>query len=475
MLPSTTILLFVFVDLLQLWAGTSSVSDKRLLRWQNAGLHNVSITTQEQENDRLWNLKVEKNVKTARKIKDLADGTEEQLYKYLLNPQRYEKHIRPSIHHTLTTNVTFGFLLNQIVEMDERNQVLTTRCWLNINWFDPRLMWNHSEWNGIKNIYIPHSHLWLPDIVLTNNAIVDYESLVATDILVTEFGNVTYLFSAIFKSVCKIKVALYPFDDQECILRFGSWSHRLSELDLSLVTNEGDLSNYMNNSEFDLTNMMAYREVITFPTIKNVDWPTIVIKINLHRRSLFYIFNHILPCMLISSMSILAFLMPPETGQQVSVCVTTILSLGVSLRGINDAIPPSSDELPLIGLYYITTLFTVCLATAANVAILNIHRSGSTNQGRKIPWWVQKFILIYLARMLCMTVYEPDSVALSKTARRDATIRRKSIMRDLKKKKSVAEKYDISDTICECIDGKTNFEDSFFHLGKKRTVCLGDD
>jgi hypothetical protein len=44
----------------------------------------------------------------------------------------------------MPTNITFGVLLNQIVEMDERNQILTTRCWINVNWIDHRLSWNAS-------------------------------------------------------------------------------------------------------------------------------------------------------------------------------------------------------------------------------------------------------------------------------------------------------------------------------------------
>ncbi|VDM27546.1 unnamed protein product, partial [Toxocara canis] len=191
-----------------------------------------------------------------------ADGHEEMLYKTLLDPRRYEKDVRPTIHHTLPTNVTFGFLLNQIVEMDERNQVLTTRCWLNVNWLDPRLTWNATEWDGIKTMYVPYQRLWKPDIILVNNAVRQYyEAIVSTDIMTTSDGNVTWLFSAIFKSSCQIKVRYYPFDDQECFLRFASWSHELKELDLKLITDKGDLSSYMNNSEFDLLEMTASREV----------------------------------------------------------------------------------------------------------------------------------------------------------------------------------------------------------------------
>ncbi|ETN77898.1 Neurotransmitter-gated ion-channel ligand binding domain protein, partial [Necator americanus] len=166
----------------------------------------------------------------------LHDSTEERLYRSLFFADHYEKDVRPTTHHSKPTNVTFGFLLNQIVEMDERNQVLTTRSWLNINWIDQRLIWNHSEWEGIKMIYVPYQRLWKPDIILVNKyvfmllvdstflrfiilqfniAVREYHaSIVSTDIMTTSDGNVTWLFSALFRSSCPIRVRYYPFDDQ---------------------------------------------------------------------------------------------------------------------------------------------------------------------------------------------------------------------------------------------------------------------
>ncbi|ETN77897.1 hypothetical protein NECAME_10729 [Necator americanus] len=42
---------------------------------------------------------------------------------------------------------------------------------------------------------------------------------------------------------------------------FASWSHDLSEIDLRLNTDKGDLSSYMNNSEFDLLDMVAIKKL----------------------------------------------------------------------------------------------------------------------------------------------------------------------------------------------------------------------
>ncbi|GMT04230.1 hypothetical protein PENTCL1PPCAC_26404 [Pristionchus entomophagus] len=397
----------------------------------------------------------EEQVERALKTKYSADGTEERLYRLLLDPERYEKDVRPTPFHRIPTNVTFGFLLNQIVEMDERNQVLTTRSWLNINWMDGRLRWNESVWGGIKQIYIPHYRLWKPDIILVNNAIREYHaSLVSTDIMATSEGNVTWLFSAIFKSSCRIQVRYYPFDDQTCDLKFASWSHDASEIVLGLNTDKGDLSSYMNNSEFDLVDMTAKKEIVKFPSDTSLFWPQIVIRIQMHRRPLFYVFNHIIPCVLISSMAVLGFLMPPETGEKINMIITTLLSMGVYLQSITESIPPTSEAVPLIGMYYVASLFMVCMATCVNVITLNIHRNGAANQGRHVPPWMEKWVLGYLASMMHMTIREPDSIALIKTAQsKRSTIRRSSILRDLKRVKNKVNrrgKGAVKSNGCEC-------------------------
>ncbi|WKY15117.1 hypothetical protein Q1695_000546 [Nippostrongylus brasiliensis] len=405
----------------------------------------------------------ENQLNRALQIKSLADGTEERLYRTLLSPDRYERDVRPTTHHSRPTNVTFGFLLNQIVEMDERNQVLTTRSWLNINWMDQRLVWNYSEWEDIKTIYIPHQRLWKPDIILVNNAVREYHaSLVSTDIMVTSNGNVTWLFSALFRSSCPIRVRYYPFDDQECDLKFASWSHDASEIDLGLNTDKGDLSSYMNNSEFDLLDMIAMKEAVSFPSNPSSKWPTIVIRIKMHRRPLFYIFNHIVPCVLISSMAVLGFLMPPETGEKINMIITTLLSMGVYLQSITESIPPTSEAVPLIGMYYVSSLFMVCLATCVNVITLNMHRNGAANQGRHVPCWMEKWVLGYLASLMRMSIREPDSIALLKTAQsKKSTIRRSSILRDLKRIKNYdhrkGDRQRLSE--CECISQFNNINE----------------
>lgn len=81
-------------------------------------------------------------------------------------------------------------------------------------------------------------------------------------------------------------------------------------------------------------------------------------------------------------------------------------------------------------MYYVASLFMVCMATCVNVITLNIHRNGAANQvyfiamkkyvrkvqGRHVPPWMEKWVLGYLASIMHMTIREPDSIALIKTA-----------------------------------------------------------
>ena len=54
----------------------------------------------------------------------------------------------------------------------------------------------------------------------------------------------------IFKSSCYIDVRWFPFDVQQCKLKFGSWSYGGWSLDLQMQ--EADISGYIPNGEWDL-------------------------------------------------------------------------------------------------------------------------------------------------------------------------------------------------------------------------------
>jgi hypothetical protein len=55
---------------------------------------------------------------------------EMNLTRTLLNPIVYDKSVRPALHHRDVTNVSFDLSLAQLIDVDEKNQIITTNQWL---------------------------------------------------------------------------------------------------------------------------------------------------------------------------------------------------------------------------------------------------------------------------------------------------------------------------------------------------------
>ena len=45
----------------------------------------------------------------------------------------------------------------------------------------------------------------------------------------------------------QIDITWFPFDDQECELKFGSWTYQAGALNLTLTTDKGDISDFKKN------------------------------------------------------------------------------------------------------------------------------------------------------------------------------------------------------------------------------------
>ena len=54
----------------------------------------------------------------------------------------YQKFSRPVANPNLPLSLNITLTLKQIIDLDERNQLLKTNLWLEYYWFDDKLKWN---------------------------------------------------------------------------------------------------------------------------------------------------------------------------------------------------------------------------------------------------------------------------------------------------------------------------------------------
>uniref|UniRef100_A0A4W5LKJ2 Cholinergic receptor, nicotinic, alpha 10b n=1 Tax=Hucho hucho TaxID=62062 RepID=A0A4W5LKJ2_9TELE len=312
----------------------------------------------------------------------------------------YTNALRPVEDTDHIINVTLQITLSQIIDMDERNQILTTYLWIRQVWTDAYLTWKKEDYDGLDTIRIPSSYVWRPDIVLYNNADDQFASSMETNVVIRNDGQIMWDQPAITKSSCSVDVSFFPFDAQQCRLTFGSWTHNGNQMDLVNALDSADLADFVANVEWEVLGMPAKKNVILYGCCSD-PYPDITYTLHLKRRASFYIFNLLIPCMMISFLAPLGFYLPADSGEKVSLGVTVLLALTVFQLLVAESMPPS-ENVPLIGKYYIATMTMITASTALTIFIMNIHHCGP--EARPVPEWARRFILHYLAR-ICF-VYE---------------------------------------------------------------------
>ncbi|XP_065601839.1 neuronal acetylcholine receptor subunit alpha-10 [Cyrtonyx montezumae] len=310
----------------------------------------------------------------------------------------YSSALRPAEDTERALNVTLQVTLSQIIDMDERNQVLTSYLWVRQAWLDAHLAWDKDAYGGIDSIRIPSSYVWRPDIVLYNNADEHFGGSMDTNVVLRSDGHIMWDTPAITKSSCKVDVSYFPFDGQQCHLTFGSWTYNGNQIDLHNRLDTGDLTDFVENVEWEVLGMPATRNVVTYGCCSE-PYPDVTYTLLLRRRASFYIFNLLLPCVMISFLAPLGFYLPADSGEKVSLGVTVLLALTVFQLLVAESMPPS-ESVPLIGKYYIATMTMITASTALTIFIMNIHHCGPG--ARPVPPWARRLILHHLARVLCV-------------------------------------------------------------------------
>ncbi|XP_017783651.1 PREDICTED: neuronal acetylcholine receptor subunit alpha-7 isoform X12 [Nicrophorus vespilloides] len=294
---------------------------------------------------------------------------EKRLLKNLLD--EYNILERPVANESEPLEVKFGLTLQQIIDVDEKNQILTTNAWLNLEWNDYNLRWNESEYGGVKDLRITPNKLWKPDVLMYNSADEGFDGTFQTNVVVKHNGSCLYVPPGIFKSTCKIDITWFPFDDQHCDMKFGSWTYDGNQLDLVLNSeNGGDLSDFITNGEWYLIGMPGKKNTIVYQCCPE-PYVDVTFTIQIRRRTLYYFFNLIVPCVLISSMALLGFTLPPDSGEKLT-----------------------------LGTYFNCIMFMVASSVVLTVVVLNYHHR--TADIHEMPQWIKTVFLQWLPWILGM-------------------------------------------------------------------------
>ncbi|VDK56782.1 unnamed protein product [Anisakis simplex] len=275
----------------------------------------------------------------------------------------YNKLVRPVDNNSETMIVRFKLKLSQLLDVHEKNQIMTTNVWLQhvrfliilINnlviwfyyqlsnaiislayqllfksWMDYKLKWNPADYGGVDVLYVPSDMIWLPDIVLYNKFAIHYS-----------------------------------------YYHYRSWTYGGLEVDLKHKDSHKERKELETvlgiDGEYEETVWIVDEGIDLSDYYPSVEWDILSV--------------------------------PGKRHEKRPVRITKILV---------EIIPSTSLVIPLIGKYLLFTMVLVTLSVVVTVITLNVHYRTPTTH--TMPNWVRHFFIELLPRYLLMERPTPAKI-----------------------------------------------------------------
>ncbi|XP_046582869.1 neuronal acetylcholine receptor subunit beta-3-like [Haliotis rubra] len=330
-----------------------------------------------------------------------AISTEKILIKKLL--ERYERQGRvgrPVIHTNDNLTVYFGLSLIQILDVDETNQVLKTNIWYHYKWTDVLLSWNRTEHDDIDNVRVPSKKIWLPDILLYNFADDRLQEQRDALVVVYDSGELLWMPQAILRSSCLFDTLYFPFDSQQCSLKFGSWTYNGAKLNIDFVAeHDMDVSDFVPSNEWDIVENKAVRNV-KYYTCCPEPYPDLTFSLKLKRKVAFYTFILVLPCALLSLLTLVIFWVPPESPAKLQLGMSIFVAFFFLLLVLAESTPRAAASVPLIGAYFCLSMVLITVSTVLACIVANMFFRGV--RINRAPKWLRSCTIRGIATLLCL-------------------------------------------------------------------------
>ncbi len=304
----------------------------------------------------------------------ILNDPQNRLFEHLF--KNYNKRVRPVKHHTEAVVVNASLGVGFINELDEINQVLHANIWLKTFWHNPFLTWKPEHFGNITDITVPAKSVWLPDIAFVNEMSGMYNKQFYEMFWVAMRYDSTARWSpgGDVRFKCPMDVRKYPFDTQKCILTFEIWMSTADEV-LLRINNKSLLFATHHHSIWEIIGTKSVSGYV--PGYKD-RFSQLDFHILLKRKSLYYVTYIMAPCFLLGIINLFIFILPPGSGEKISLGMTIILSYFVFLLLVADHLPTTSDNIPLFVMYLTSVIILSALSLVCSILVIYLHNNPTT-------------------------------------------------------------------------------------------------
>ena len=232
-------------------------------------------------------------------------------------------------------------------------------------------------------------------------------------------GDILWVPPYILTTTCKLDLTWFPFDEQKCRVKFGSWAHNGWMLDVQIASENMDTSSFVRNEEWDLTGAVGERNEVLYECCPE-PYLDVTYTLHLARKPSSHLQKYLVPSGLLTFLGILSLLLPasqPSSRLLILLFALLMTSLGSS------GIPQPSLMATLLGSCTFTLLLlivhTILVASLANSRSFYLVCRGLVSKeneeeafrarAQRVAWWLD--FAAFWVYLLCFGGYFTGTIA----------------------------------------------------------------
>ena len=321
-------------------------------------------------------------------------------YRLLQNLTSNYQKIIPNFENKVDVQVSLA--LRAINKMNQVEGTVDLNIWLRHYWHDEYLIWNPEEYNNLSMITLytdPEldNSIWIPDLYLINTGEKPMDNMDYTKANIYSNGDVFWSRPGIITSTCIFDLTDFPFDQQNCELKFSSWAYHGDIINLTTHQNAIDITNFQSNDGWSLISYTSQLNLVKYECCKE-PYPDITFNFILRRKPGYYNLNIILPTFATATLMILTLFVPWNSGERISFAVTVFLSIIVFLLILSENLPKTNSQ-PLLSRMLIGLTFFSLFVVFLTIIISALY----SKKNKKLPEWLKKY-----CNNKCINITEED-------------------------------------------------------------------
>ncbi|KAJ0015720.1 hypothetical protein NQD34_014010, partial [Periophthalmus magnuspinnatus] len=237
-------------------------------------------------------------------------------------------------------------------------------------WKHELIQWDPDQFCGITHFTVPRELLWQPDLFLYE---MTEKDMSPSNPYLMVFHNGTVLLEEDMKviSTCKMDMHKFPFDTQQCNLTLGSAIHSADEVRMRPSFNSSRVTEFTREllrtqGEWEFIRMSVDNYNLSY---SGRVWEILVYTCTVKRRPLLHVINLLIPIMFFLVLDLASFFISDHRSEKLGFKVTVLLAISVLLLILNDILPSTSNDTPLIATYCIVIFAMMMFSVLETVLV----------------------------------------------------------------------------------------------------------